>query len=408
VVLYGCAPSGAQPAGPEASDPGPASIGASAETTASERSCDEVSLDCGNTPGLTFDATGRLWGVFEKDGRAFVVRSDDLGATFSEPVAVQRVAEVIETNGEGRPKLAVGPEGTVYVSWTHKLETPYTGEIRFARSTDGGKSFEPVRTINDDGLEIGHRFDTLFVDPAGDVYLAWVDKRDLHAAETAGEEYLGASLYYTVSRDQGASFAPNRRVAHHACECCRIVAAPAPGGGAAVLWRHVFEGSIRDHAFAILDPDGLSTPMRRVSHEDWELDACPHHGPAIVPDGSSGYNMAWFSAAGKQPTIYYGRLDPVSGETRNLKVVATGRAAHADITRVQNRLVLAWKQAERGRTDVVGILSEDGGESWSEPDVLASTDGGSDHPFLLSHGDRGWLVWHTQAEGLRLMPVDTL
>jgi hypothetical protein len=403
VALAGCARSSAQSAGSEAHGPGTSHSAASAEAG---RDCESLSIDCGNTPSLVFDPSGRLWAAFEQGGRAYVVHSDDTGRSFSPPIAVNAEPEGIETNGEGRPKIAVGPEGTIYVSWTRKLAKPYSGDIRFSRSLDGGAGFEAPRTVNDDGLEIGHRFDSLFVDSNGDVYLTWVDKRDLDAAESRGEAYLGASLFYTVSTDRGASFVPNRRVAHHACECCRIVAAPAPGGGAAVLWRHVFDGSIRDHAFAVLDTEGVSSPMRRVSHEGWVLDACPHHGPAIVPDGSSGYHMAWFSAAGKRPTIYYGWLDPASGETRNLREVVTGRAEHADIVRAGDRLLLVWKQADRGRTDVVGIASIDAGLSWSEPAVVASTKGGSDHPFLLSHDDRGWLAWHTQGEGLRLVSID--
>src|SRR5690606_40475909 len=123
--------------------------------------------------------------------------------TYSEPVTVA-AGEAIDANGEARPKVAIGPGGEVLVSWTRRGQALYTGDIRFARSTDGGRTFSEPVTINDDGLPIGHRFDSLGVAPDGTVVLAWIDKRDLERATAAGESYAGAAVYVAVSRDAGA------------------------------------------------------------------------------------------------------------------------------------------------------------------------------------------------------------
>jgi hypothetical protein len=332
-----------------------------------------------------------------------VTHSDDRGASFSAPVRVNPRAEEIETNGEGRPKLALGPRGEVYVSWTKKTG-PYAGDIRFSRSLDGGAAFEPAITVNDDDLDAGQRFDALAVDEGGDVYLAWVDKRDREAARSRDEEYRGAAVYYTLSTDRGASFAPNRRVAHHACECCRLAVAAAPGGGVAVVWRHVFAPSIRDHAFTLLGPEGAG-PVQRASHEGWEIDACPHHGPGLVPAAGAGYHMTWFTAADARPRIYYGRFDPPSGETRNLREMAGARASHPQVARSGDRVVVAWKEMDSGLTTIYGAISNDGGETWSDRRSLAATEGPSDHPLLLLHDGAIYLAWHTAREGQQVVPV---
>ena len=402
VALGGCAPKGAQSSGSDFENSTTQLVDRSPVTV----DCPAESIQCGMTPTLTFDGGGRLWGAFELEGRAYVTYSDDRGRSFSSPVEVNPEPEAIETNGEGRPKIAIGSERMIYVSWTRKLEGMFTGEIRFSRSTDGGASFEPVRTINDDGLAIGHRFDSLFVDPGGDIYMAWVDKRDSHAARQRGEEYRGAGLYYTVSTDNGATFVANRRVAEHACECCRIGAAPGPEGGAAILWRHVFEPNIRDHALVVLKPDGVLGQIQRVSHEDWRLDACPHHGPAIVPAGTDGYHMTWFTGAQEQPRIYYGLHHLPSGRTLQIREIASGpNASHADIVLAGGHLTVAWKQGDSERTDVYAITSTDTGRTWSEPISLASTTGGSDHPFLLETNGEAFLAWLTENEQLRVLPL---
>jgi hypothetical protein len=367
--------------------------------------CRTISVHCGATPTLAFDAEGQLWAAFEHEGHVYVTASQDRGASFAIPSRVNEEAETIETNGENRPKVAVAASGPIYVSWTRKLEGQFKGDIRFSRSLDGGRTFEPPRTVNDDGLEIGHRFESLHVDEAGDVYLAWIDKRDLEAAKARGEDYVGAAVYYAVSTDQGASFAPNRKVADHACECCRIGIAGGESGGAALLWRHVFGANVRDHAFATLAAGGVASPLLRPSEDRWQLDGCPHHGPALAAARESGYHLAWFTGAADRPGVHYGRFHPESGELEHQALVAPGPASHPHVVEAGGRLLLAWKEFRDGLTHVYLRESADGGAAWGEARSVASTDGASDHPFLLASGGESFLSWHTEAEGLRVLPL---
>ena len=372
--------------------------------------CPRVSVHCGATPGVRFDNQGRLWAVFELSGIVYVTVSEDFGATFRPPVPVHRDPEKVETNGENRPKLALGSDGRLFVSWTRKVAGRFNGDIRFSRSLDGGLSFDPPRTLNDDGLQIGHRFDSLHVDSAGHVYLIWIDKRDREAAASRGESFRGASVYYTVSTDGGQSFAPNRQVAEQACECCRIAIASGPGVdqgvGAAVLWRHIFGTNTRDHAFAVLGEAGVTRPLQRPSEDGWAIDACPHHGPAMVSAGDSDYHLAWFTAAAKRPIVEYGRFNALTGELRNRTTLASDVPnAHPHILDHLGRLLAVWKKTTEEQTQIFLKTSEDGGAAWSEATVVATTQGASDHPFLASSGDRSFLSWHTAQEGWRLISL---
>ena len=364
------------------------------------------SVHCGRTPTAAFDDNGRLWIAFEFDGRVYVSTSDkDLDA-FAVPLAVNEDAEEIDVNGENRPKIAVGPAGDVYVSWTRKLPGGFNGEIRFSRSLDGGSSFEAVRTINDDGLMTGHRFETLLVDAGGNIYLAWIDKRDLVAAKAAGEAYAGAAVYYTVSTDHGETFAANRRVAARSCECCRIAASETPGGEVALFYRGIFGDNIRDHAFAAVDTGGVSLPMRRATDDDWYIEGCPHHGPALASAGENTFDLAWFTNGSTRSGVYYARFNSGDGGLKQLFPVSTAASAgHPSLVRMPGRLLLAWKEFTGERTEVRLIGSDDDGRSWSEPVTLADTLRDSDHPFLVTRGDEVFLSWHSADEGLRILPV---
>src|SRR3954471_22439722 len=135
---------------------------------------------------------------------------------FSNPIRIKAPSQKIGADGEARPKLAIGPEGNIYVTWTEVLKAPFSGYIWFARSTNQGKSFEKPMIVHQDRAEITHRFEALNVSQSGDskgnITVAWVDKRDLIAAKAAGKAYDGAAIYYAVSTNKGASFNPEQKL----------------------------------------------------------------------------------------------------------------------------------------------------------------------------------------------------
>ncbi len=348
-----------------------------------------------------FDARGRLWLANVDSGHVRVRHSDDRGQTFSAPVRVNPEPERIAADGENRPKLGFGKHGEVYVSWTQSLDVPFAGHVRFAHSRDGGKTFSAPITVNDDRAPISHRFDSLIADGAGHVHLVWLDKR---AKDAAGGAYAGIALYHAVSTDGGKSFSANRKLADHTCECCRIALVLDTDGVPAALWRHVFDKDTRDHA--LLRLDGVSTLMR-ASHDDWRVDGCPHHGPAlsIGPDGI--YHLAWFTGAPGRARLYY-RRSPDRGRSFGAPMRfgnPEAQPGRPQVLSLGSRVVLAWKEFDGKSSLVRAMASRDGGATWSAPEILARTAGASDHPQLLHDREHVFLGWQTVNEGFRLIEV---
>ena len=368
---------------------------------------DVISVHCGGAPSATVDEQGRVWVAFVQDKHVWVSRSADRGTNWSEPVKVNATPEDAEFNGENRPKILISRQGNVLLSWTTKTSPRFTGEIRFSRSTDGGLTFESPRTINDDNLFTGHRFDSLFLTASGKLYLTWIDKRDMEASLAANETYAGAAIYYAVSGDDGATFSTNYRVSHNSCECCRIAMAPQGDDNVAILWRQIFDEQIRDHAFAVLQGDGQVTGLNRATMDDWYIDACPHHGPAMVPAAREGsYHISWFSAGKLHSGIHYARYDAATGASENLiRVDGTPGAGHPFMARDGSRLYLVWKGFNGEATRINLMESVDDGASWSEPRVVMTTDRNSDHPLLVETDDGVFLSWHTDQYGYVFRPL---
>lgn len=345
-----------------------------------------------------FDAHGRLWAAYREGGHVMVSRSQDLGRTWSAAQAVNARPEAIAAEGDSRPKLAIGPSGDVHVTWTQPLARPFTGFVRYARSTDGGGSFAEPVTVHTDRREITHRFDAIAVDREGRVFIAWIDKRDREGAPG----YRGAAVYFAVSDDGGATFRGDYRVAHHSCECCRLALAPLADGGVAALWRHVFEPNVRDHAWTRLRADGTVDEVRRATFDDWRLGACPHHGPSIAQDAAGALHAVWFTGAPGGEGIFYGRLGPqgVEGRTR----VGGDAAEHADIAVAGRQVAIAWKEFDGQRSTLRAMRSDDAGATWREQQ-LASSDGPTDQPKVLVHDGRFVAFWNTRDEPLRVVAL---
>ncbi len=378
----------------------PASTAAPADR---EKAWQEILAKPSLAVSADFDEKGRLWLAAIRGQHIYVSYSDDRGASQSAPVKVNAEPENILGDGENRPKIIVR-KGVVYVSYTQGLAKPMTGDIRFSRSADDGKSFSAPLTVNDNHEIISHRFDSMTVNDKGHVYVVWLDKRDLSAAQKAGKKYSGAAIYYAMSDDGGGSFHGNVKIADYVCECCRTAMAVDTDGYPVVIWRHIYETNIRDHALVKLD--GKMSPVR-LSQENWDIAACPHHGPSLSIASDGIYHATWFSNAPEHHGLFYAHSADRGKTFSNPLNFGNFEAqpAHPYVLGLGNRVYLVWKEFDGERTSILGMLSNDGGKSWSAPRKLAATSDVSDNPLLIGENNRAYLSWNTKNEGYRLVEI---
>ncbi|HEY9210001.1 MAG TPA: sialidase family protein [Methylotenera sp.] len=364
---------------------------------------------------LAFDGQGSLWQVSVNGGFVEVNSSSDFGKTFSKAVRVNQAPQKIGADGEARPKIAVSAEGYIYLTWTEALKKPFSGYIWFARSIDGGKTFEKPYIVHQDRSEITHRFDALNVSADGRITVAWVDKRDLIAAKAANKPYEGAAIYYAVSHDKGASFLPEQKLADSSCECCRIALANKPDGTVVAMWRHVFAGSERDHMIAEIPAANKTPDPKRATFGRWKIDGCPHHGAALTSGGEGGrwwgYHMAWFDGgnddAGKDATLFYARMDGEAWVSSPAKKFGNMKkqAGHPALFAAGENVWLLWREKDAGKSQVWLMKSNDEGKSWDAPTMIVDASGAADYPVLLQNGKALFVVWNTAGEGLKVIPL---
>jgi hypothetical protein len=373
---------------------------------ASEAACDEVALRCASKVTPAFGPDGTLWLAWMAGGYVSVANSKDGGRSFSAPVQVTKERLNLDWGPDARPKIAIDRNGGIALAFSIFRDKAFNGQVLATRSADGGKAFAEPRPIT--ASNESQRFEALALDADGTVFGAWLDKRNRVPAQQRGQKYDGAGLFFASSRDGGATYSESRLAQDNTCECCRLGLAFAGPGRPVVVFRNIFEGGVRDHAVVAFSD--LATPgeVHRISRDDWQIAACPHHGPSlsISPDGT--YHVAWYTNGKVRKGLFYARSQD-GGRTFS-EPIPIGRPdrnpTRPYVIAGPRETAMVWKEFDGEKTTVNLMTSHDDGVSWSAPKAVASTADTSDHPLLVSDGRRSFLSWMTKADGYRFQPIE--
>lgn len=365
--------------------------------------CDGPEFACAIEATPAFAGDGTVWLAWSSAGRVYAARSADRGQSFAAPVDITRGPAKLDHSADTRPQIVVDRTGRVTVGYAVMTAVQFQGELFHAHSVDG-RAFSAPRPVS--ANPAGKRFLSLRLDPAGAVFAAWVDKRGIAAAKAAGRPYAGAAVLAAWSADGGATFGDPVTIREHTCECCRVAVDFAGAGRPVVLWRNLY-GKARDHAITTFTAPAAPGAVYRISDDDWEIDACPHHGPslAVAPDGT--YHVAWFTASDTRKGLFYARsADAGATFSAPLPVGDPARQpARPQLLALGDDLWLVWREYDGVATEVVVMASGNGGRDWSPRRILGRSASTADHPVLVSDGRRAFVSWLTRAEGYRLLPL---
>ena len=237
-----------------------------------------------------------------------------------EPVRVNDMLGDAAPHEQAPPQVEVGPKGEVYVVWQNNTVIPGrrfpASNLRFAQSSDGGRTFERAVFVNDDalGLPSSHTFQDMAVAPNGTIYVSWIDGRTRAHAEAAGtgahaghgSPMPGSEVRVARSTDGGRTFTAGVVVHRDVCPCCRTTLAIAPDGTVAVAFRSSTD-NVRD-IVVVRSTDGESFGEPIVVHRDgWIVESCPHAGASLAFDGDGRMHIAWYTGAEERQGLWYAR-----------------------------------------------------------------------------------------------------
>jgi hypothetical protein len=342
-------------------------------------------------PAIQFNGQDVHLAWFEKNGTANQVKLVRMAATGRTAPAV-----IVNRDGQGAaaihqaPGLAVGREGSVYVTWSASTASAnpaaglFASDLLLARSKDGGATFLEPTVVNDDAKPISHSFEDVWVGPAENIYLSWLDGR--------AKDRSGAAALFACSQDQGRSVGANVVIDGMACPCCRPAVATAPDGEVWVAWRKTFEGNVRDIVVARSSDQGrhFSAPIL-VSRDGWVFDACPHRGPSLAFDRNGRLYVAWYTeGTDEQPRIYIAVSDDQGRTFSDPLPLHTSPNSLPDhlnmVVHPDGLVVVVWEEVTGVRKRVVMRTSTDRGITFGPRQTLS--DGSkAEHPTAAVHSD---------------------
>ncbi len=179
---------------------------------------DCISIDSDPIWGtLAVDKNGNLYLTGQSGSEIVVVRSSN--AQNSSEAIVWDFVTSVDLEGSLHAGNNVNPGGLVGQAWVDVdiSEGPGSGniyvaasviksddpsDVMFAKSTDGGLTFESPIKINTDGTGSHNWFGTMSVAPNGRIDIVWLDTRD-------DTNNFSSRLYYSFSEDQGVTWSPN-------------------------------------------------------------------------------------------------------------------------------------------------------------------------------------------------------
>jgi hypothetical protein len=290
-----------------------------------------------------------------------MLRHSTDGKEFSKPVRVNDREGDATVRNENPPKVAVGNKGEVYVCWANESGR-WKGNIRFARSINGGKTFSPALSLNSDAAAepMGHAFQSIAVDAKGKIFVAWIDERNKKQGDRGGEIWL------STSEDRGRTFLRDRRILTDVCECCRTTLQVDSAGRLFLSSRTVpASGPMnRDIIVAHSEDSGKTFTPVLVSQDGWELNGCPVVGPGLSVDDAGLVTVVWFLGGGKRPGLYFA-TSPDHGKSflpRRLLDEEQKMGKHAHAVRLsEGKTLVAWDDSAEKTFSLCGVLDSRNG-----------------------------------------------
>lgn len=262
----------------------------------------------GHLPVVISDKTGMVHLVYGQDSTIFYAVATKKHASFSQPVAVATLSQLVAGAKRG-PQIAA-TENYVVITAVNRA-----GNL-FAYSLDrkSGRWSSAVR-INDVPEIAKEGFQAIASASPNVFHATWLDLR----------EDKRNKIVMATSRDGGRTWSTNRVVYRSpsgtVCECCKVSIA-ATGDEVYIQFRNWLNGSRDLYLAHSADGGATFAPAQKLGSGTWKLNACPMDGGAVTLS-SAGQPLTVWRRENTLFTCRPGQSEQAVGTGRNV-TAATG------------------------------------------------------------------------------------
>ncbi len=353
------------------------------------------------TVTANFAPDGRLWRLIPTENAVYVDFSNNNGKTFQQAIRINPIDQKISAWPENPPAIEISHSGRINV--LYYADEAQKSTSFFSYSDDNGQTFSPPVLVSNQAQSAMHYMDKMLVDNNDKLYLFWHDTR--HDSHQQGHQHnIDAgilSLYYSIKSPADLSQFSNHFLSAGICSCCRTATAFTAEGEPVIFARMVYQDGIRDHALIRMNSNGSWLTPQRVTHDNWAIEACPEHGPALAIDKQNRTHLTWFTLGEQRQGIFYAQTDDF-GKTLS-PPLALGNSdyipSHPDVISLQDRVILVWKEFDGEQTTLYIKESLDRGKTWVDKTTELSSESNNGYPKLIANKEDIFISWTANDHG---------
>ncbi|KAA3438370.1 sialidase family protein [Rufibacter hautae] len=324
-------------------------------------------------------------------------RSLDGGNTFEKPVAVP-TSQGVYPHDENLSKILFKKNGDILAMFAVQNPNPdnsYAGLVKYTQSFDAGKTWtQPRQLAQDAENSIDERYFDITLLPTGEIAAIWLDSRKNTPKE-------GSSLYFssTTNRD---GFTYEKVIDQQLCQCCRTDLFVDGKGQLHAAYRAILNDSIRDMMHLVSADNGQTfAPRERISVDNWAIKGCPHTGPTLAWN-QSGLHAAWYTMGGGSG-VFYSHKSAADAFAPREAVSQLPSAKHPQLTCFgENQLALVWDEqipSSKQFNSRIGLQIRNATGKPVQQTYLTADSSSATHPVVLGLSASKILVAYTQKQG---------
>jgi hypothetical protein len=338
---------------------------------------------------LTSDESGRVYLSWVSTG--------DSGATLAYSQLVEKkwtAPRIISAgtdwfiNWADFPALSV-QSGNMLAHWLRKsAEGTYDYDVVVSFYDQARGDWSSGRVIHDTRVSAEHGFVSMTPMAPELTLISWLDGRNTRTQPEPGPMTLRAGVF-----DAFGKTVSEWELDGSVCDCCQTDSALTQEGPV-VVYRDRSADNIRDIAIVRL-VDGRWTPPKVIHDDHWQINGCPVNGPAVAAQGER-VAVAWFTAKDDVPKVQV-LLSDDSGQSFRAPILVAasdtnGRVGTAILA--SGEIVVSWVQVqEAGARIMLSRFSREGVLIDTIPVANSNASRRSGFPTIASVGNTAYLSW---------------
>jgi len=312
------------------------------------------------------------------------------GTQWSTPKTIRAGSDFF-VNWADFPSIKVLDGGRLAAHWLQKTGPgTYAYGVRVSQSTDNGETWSAPVIPHRDSSDTEHGFVTLWPEGNG-MGAVWLDGRKY---DKEGHSPTNEMMVVSTTISPGGEIAAETRLDERACDCCQTAVA-VTSRGPIVAYRDRSADEIRD-IYVVRRVDGRWTAPVPVHADGWRIAACPVNGPAIAAVDNR-VALAWFTSANDSAKVKVA-FSSDAGATFGAPVRIDGGnpAGRVDVALLHDGSALvSWIERTGGDTAVVQArrVAADGKPDAPIAIATSSAARASGFPRMVRHGRGAVFAW---------------